>query len=64
MGLLCIVAGGLIIVFSRLPFFFRLPGDFYIRRKNFVLYFPLATSIVLSIIASLVFFVLSRIGRR
>ena len=32
----------------------RLPGDFYIRRGSFSLYFPLATSIVLSILLTLV----------
>ena len=33
----------------------RLPGDFAIRRGNFSFYFPLATSIILSIILTLVF---------
>ena len=32
----------------------RLPGDFYIRRGNFSFYFPLATSIILSILLTLV----------
>ena len=31
----------------------RLPGDFYVRRGNFSFYFPLATSIVLSILLTL-----------
>ena len=31
----------------------RLPGDFYVRRGNFSFYFPLATSIILSIILTL-----------
>ena len=31
----------------------RLPGDFAVRRGNFSFYFPLATSIVLSIILTL-----------
>ena len=33
----------------------RLPGDFAVRRGNFSFYFPLATSIVLSIILTLLF---------
>jgi predicted MFS family arabinose efflux permease len=33
----------------------RLPGDFAIRRGNFSFYFPLATSIILSIILTLIF---------
>jgi hypothetical protein len=36
---------------SRLPFG-RLPGDFSIERENFSFYFPLATSIVVSIVIS------------
>ena len=32
----------------------RLPGDFYVRRGSFSFYFPLATSIVLSILLTLV----------
>jgi hypothetical protein len=32
---------------------FRLPGDFYMKRGNFTFYFPLATSILLSIILTL-----------
>ena len=33
--------------------FGRLPGDFYVRRGNFSFYFPLATSIILSILLTL-----------
>jgi hypothetical protein len=33
----------------------RLPGDFYVRRGNFSFYFPLATSIILSILLTLFF---------
>ena len=33
----------------------RLPGDFAVRRGNFSFYFPLATSIILSIILTLLF---------
>jgi hypothetical protein len=40
--------------------FGRLPGDFSYRRGNFSFYFPLATSIVVSIMLTLVFFFLRR----
>jgi len=33
----------------------RLPGDFYVRRDGFSFYFPLTTSILLSILLTLVF---------
>ena len=42
----------------------RLPGDISIKRDNFRLYFPLATSIVLSVILSLLFYLLAWIFRR
>jgi Protein of unknown function (DUF2905) len=32
---------------------FRLPGDFYVKRGSFAFYFPLATSIVLSVLLTL-----------
>lgn len=38
----------------------RLPGDIVIERGNFRIYFPLATSIVLSIVLSLVFWLFNR----
>jgi len=41
----------------------RLPGDILYRRKNFSFYFPLTTSILLSIVLSLVFYFLSRMHR-
>ena len=35
--------------------FGRLPGDFAVKRGNFAFYFPLTTSILLSILLTLVF---------
>lgn len=41
----------------------RLPGDIVYRRRNFSFYFPLTTSILLSLVLSLVFYFLSRTHR-
>jgi hypothetical protein len=38
----------------------RLPGDFYIKKDNFTFYFPLTTSILLSVLLTLVLSLLSR----
>ena len=38
----------------------RLPGDFTIRRGNFTFYFPLASSIIASIVLTLVMMFLAR----
>jgi hypothetical protein len=42
-----------LLVMAGVPFG-RLPGDFAVRRGNFSFYFPLATSIILSIILTLI----------
>ena len=39
----------------------RLPGDFVWRGKNTVFYFPLATSILLSIVLSLALYLIGRL---
>ena len=38
----------------------RLPGDFVVRRGSFTFYFPLATSILVSVVLTLVFTLLRR----
>ena len=55
---LVIVAIGVLITWG-LPIG-RLPGDFTVRRGNFTFYFPLATSIVVSILLTLLFTFLMR----
>ncbi len=44
---------------TKIPFG-RLPGDIIIKRGNFTFYFPLASSIILSIILTVIFYFLSR----
>jgi hypothetical protein len=63
-GLLLLAAGGLLLLLGRtgIPLG-RLPGDFSYRGKNVSVYFPLATSIVLSILLSFIFYLLSRFHR-
>ena len=57
-----LAAIGLLLTFAgKIPWIGRLPGDIYIKKGNLTFYFPLATSILLSIILSLI---LLLIGRR
>lgn len=49
-GTFLAVVGGLILLGSRVPFLGRLPGDIFFQRGSFSFYFPLITSIVLSIV--------------
>lgn len=55
-GILLIVAGVIIVFGSRIPFIGRLPGDIYIKKDNFTFYFPLATSILISIVITLILY--------
>ena len=53
---LVIAAVGLLLMFGpRIPWLGKLPGDLVIKRDNFTFYFPLATSLVLSLILTLLF---------
>ena len=54
-GVLIIVIGLLLMVGEKLPWVGRLPGDIVIKREKFTFYFPLATSIIISIILTLLF---------
>lgn len=38
----------------------HLPGDIIIKRKNFTFYFPLTTSIIISLIVTLIFWIISK----
>ena len=61
LGIILLAAGLLITLGERLPIRIgRLPGDIVIRGKNSVFYFPLMTSILLSVLLSLLLWVFSR----
>ncbi len=56
-----LVAIGLSIMFMpKIPFIGRLPGDIIIKKDNFTFYFPLASSIILSIILTIIFYLIGR----
>lgn len=53
-GVVLIIIGAFFLVAPKIPFLGNLPGDIIIQRKNFSLYFPLTTMIIISIILSLI----------
>ena len=57
-GIIISLVGVLLLIFrnSGIPFLGKLPGDIVIQKKNFTVYFPIATSILLSIILSLIIY--------
>ena len=64
LGVILAVAGMIMVLLGRtgLPFG-RLPGDFVYRGKNTTFYFPLATSLLLSVVLSSVLYVIGRFRR-
>jgi len=59
-GLLIVLAGLVLLLVGRVPWIGRLPGDIHYQRGNFTFYFPLATSLLLSVILTLIFYLLGR----
>ena len=60
LGLLIALAGLLLVFVGRVPWIGRLPGDIHIQRGNWSFYFPLTTSIVLSLLLTLAFWLFGR----
>jgi len=60
LGIVMVIVGLIIVLGPRIPFFGKLPGDIYIKKENFRFYFPLTTCIIISIIFSLVLFIINR----
>jgi hypothetical protein len=58
LGVVVIAVGGLLLLSAKIPWIGRLPGDFLIQKKNFTFFFPLATSLLLSLLLTLIFWVL------
>ncbi|MBI3951742.1 MAG: DUF2905 domain-containing protein [Acidobacteria bacterium] len=65
-GAVLIIIGGLFWLSGRFPQIGlgRLPGDILIKRDNFTFYFPLGTSILISVIISLIWWLISSVMRR
>lgn len=59
-GVILALLGGLLLLAGKIPFLGRLPGDIVIRREHWSFYFPLTTSIVISILLTLLFSLFSR----
>jgi len=64
LGVALVVLGGIVMLLGRtgLPLG-RLPGDLLYRGKNSTFYFPLATCILISVVVSVVLFLIGRLRR-
>lgn len=63
-GIVIIVVGAMLMLSGKAPwfsqYFGKLPGDIVIQRKNFTLYLPIATSILLSILLTIILWIIGR----
>ncbi|HLW20404.1 MAG TPA: DUF2905 domain-containing protein [Cyclobacteriaceae bacterium] len=55
-GIILIVAGAIILLIGKFPGIKSLPGDIVLKRENFTFYFPLGTSILISVLVTLLLF--------
>jgi Protein of unknown function (DUF2905) len=60
LGVVLVVVGLILLLLQKTPFLGKLPGDILIKREHFTFYFPLATSIVISIIVSLILYLIAK----
>jgi hypothetical protein len=60
LGLILVAVGLLTSLAPRLPWLGKLPGDIFIKREHFSFYFPLATSILISVGISLILWLIRK----
>jgi hypothetical protein len=59
-GIALVVLGALFWLGDKLPWFGRLPGDIDIKRENFRFYFPLTTCLFVSLVVTLLFWLVRK----
>ncbi len=59
-GAVLVVSGLVILGIQKLPFMGKLPGDIIIKREHFTFYFPVATSIIISILISIILYLIGK----
>lgn len=60
-----IVGVGILFMYSdKIPFVGRLPGDISIKKENFQMYIPITTSIIISVVLSLIIWVISFFSKK
>jgi uncharacterized protein HemY len=63
-GFVVVLLGVALMFFDKIPFLGKLPGDISIKRENFRIYFPITTSIILSVVISVLLWIFSQFKGR
>ena len=59
-GVILIIVGLVVHYGPNIPFLGKLPGDIHIKRENMEFHFPIATSILISILLSLILYLVNK----
>ena len=60
LGILLIVLGGMLVFLPKIPWLGKLPGDFFYKGEKMSFYFPLTTSILISLLLTLLLAIFRR----
>ena len=63
-GGIILIAGIILTFFPKLNFFGKLPGDIFVKKENYSFYFPVVTSIVISILLTLIFWIINYFSKK
>ena len=59
-GLILVIVGLFLTYGPKIPCLGKLPGDIHIKKENFRFYFPIVTCIIISIILTLIFYIIGK----
>ena len=60
LGVFLVIVGIVFTLIGKIPWLRHMPGDITIEREHFTFYFPLATCLIISVVLSLVLYLLRR----
>ncbi len=63
-GVVMVVVGLVLMFFDKIPLLGKLPGDIHIKKENIEFYFPIVTSLVLSLLLSGIMWLISYFGKK
>lgn len=60
LGVVIVLVGVALLLVGRVPWLGRLPGDIHVEREHWSFHFPLVTSLLVSVVLTLVFYLIGR----
>ena len=61
LGVFLVVIGVILLFIGKAPFLGKLPADVLIKKEHFTFYFPLTTGIIISILISLILYLIGKL---